>query len=390
MNDSVGVHDAHRSPDELETAYRDLRPSLIRYAESMLESSADAEDVVQEAFLAAGRSGPIDELRPWLFRVTRNAVISSLRRRRENVGLDQVAEPIEPRTPSVEAELGQQLATLRACIERLPERRRSALMMRELGGLSYGEIAAAISTSEANVKVLVFRARKDVADLWDGAGIDCEAAQLAISQQLDGELEWRRAARAAVHAATCRHCRRFSAAASTQRRDIAAAYPLMGAGHVGALAAHAAGGKAAAGGGAILQKAIAVLAAVALTAGGAAIVRFHGVQFSDLFGHRSTFASARPSEARRPPIPPGTNLHPSGPAPEVRSIHSTRGAGDAVERLSDESATDTADRSDDGSADGGDSQDSPATSPAPPAAPDGTRHRRGGDGSEGDDGGSDS
>ncbi|HLK44142.1 MAG TPA: RNA polymerase sigma factor, partial [Thermoleophilia bacterium] len=370
----MGVHDVHRSPDELETAYRDLRPSLVRYAESMLDSSADAEDVVQEAFLAAGRSGPIDELRPWLFRVTRNAVISSLRKRRENVGLDQVAEPIEPRTPSVEAELGQQLATLRACIERLPERRRSALMMRELGGLSYGEIAAAISTSEANVKVLVFRARKDVADLWDGAGIDCEAAQLAISQQLDGELEWRRAARAAVHAATCRHCRRFSAAVSMQRRDIAAAYPLIGAGHVGVLAAHAAGGKAAAGGGAILQKATAVLAAVVLTAGSAAILRSHGVQLSDLFGHRSTFTSAAPSEAWRPPIPSEPHLHPSGPAPEAPSTRSTRGAVDAVVRVSDESATDTSDGSNDGSADG-EGQDSPATSPPPPAAPDGTPHR---------------
>ena len=287
--------------NDLDSAYRELRPVLVRYAESMLGSHVDAEDAVQEAFIAAGRSGPIEDLRPWLFRVTRNAVISFKRKRRPTVWIDEGLEPQDPRSVQGDVELSEQLSTLRACIDRLPERGRSALMLRELAGLSYCDIAQAIDTSEANVKVLIFRARRDVAELSEAADLRCEDAQRAISQRADGELARRRAARAAVHAATCRHCRRFSHALSSQRRGLAALFPIVPVGHIAAVAAHvggAAGGcKAAAGGGSLVGPKLAALAAAAtLTAGSVAVL--HGGQAvrSDLFGHR-TYVRALPPPA---------------------------------------------------------------------------------------------
>ena len=82
-------HDPHGS--QLDELYRELRPDLLRFAEGMLGSRHDAEEAVQEAFAVAARSfagGPPADPRPWLFRVTRNAAIDQIRRRRMVVSLD--------------------------------------------------------------------------------------------------------------------------------------------------------------------------------------------------------------------------------------------------------------------------------------------------------------
>ena len=71
--------------DDLDGLYRELYPSLVRFSQGILGSRSDAEDAVHDAFVAAARGEPTADPRPWLFRVTRNASIDLLRRRRATV-----------------------------------------------------------------------------------------------------------------------------------------------------------------------------------------------------------------------------------------------------------------------------------------------------------------
>ncbi len=283
--------------ERLEAAFRELRPVLVRYAEGMVGSRPDAEEAVQEAFLAAAGSGPILELRPWLFRVTRNAVINLLRRRRANVSLDDTTQDaVEPVTPQRALETAEDLRLLRVCVDRLPEPKRSALMLRELGGLAYRDIAEVIDTSEANVKVLIFRARQSLHELTDAASMACCDARTSLSARADGETARAESARAALHAAHCRDCRGFAGAVRRQRVGFGLLVPpvplLHGIALPGAAAAGAGGAAAGGGGfvGAKLAVAAATAAAVALTATGGTVA-WHDGLFPP---HRPMAVSAMP------------------------------------------------------------------------------------------------
>jgi RNA polymerase sigma-70 factor, ECF subfamily len=174
--------------------YRELAPQLLRYAEGILGSRSDAEEAVQDAFLAASRSGCLDDPRPWLFRVTRNAAIDQLRRRRHLVVLGDNGDGAASAAidPHRKAELSADLELLRHGLDRLGEQQRSALVLRELSGLGYREIASVLEVSEANVKVLIFRARRSLQEFALAARLPCDAAQLALSARADGEADgWR-------------------------------------------------------------------------------------------------------------------------------------------------------------------------------------------------------
>ena len=222
---------------DLDGLYRELQPELVRYAEGMLGNRADAEEAVQDAFLAATRVSAngapgFAEARPWLYRVTRNASIDRIRRRKLSVAIEDVAEtqPSEDVSLQHAAELSVDLEVLRIGLDRLGEQQRSALVLRELSGLAYADIAEVLGVSESNVKVLIFRARKSLQALADAADLDCDDAQLALSARHDGECGRGEGARARLHAATCRSCRRFERAISTQATGLAALFPLAAVG----------------------------------------------------------------------------------------------------------------------------------------------------------------
>ncbi|HVG67645.1 MAG TPA: sigma-70 family RNA polymerase sigma factor, partial [Gaiellales bacterium] len=222
---------------DLDGLYRELQPELVRYAEGMLGNRADAEEAVQDAFLAATRVSAngapgFAAARPWLYRVTRNASIDRIRRHKLSVAIEDVAEtqPSEDVSLQHAAELSVDLEVLRIGLDRLGEQQRSALVLRELSGLAYADIAEVLGVSESNVKVLIFRARKSLQALADAADLDCDDAQLALSARHDGECGRGEGARARLHAATCRSCRRFERAISTQATGLAALFPLAAVG----------------------------------------------------------------------------------------------------------------------------------------------------------------
>jgi RNA polymerase sigma factor (sigma-70 family) len=119
--------------------YKRYYQQLYRYCRSIVHDDLDAQDALQSTFasaFAALRKGERDApLRPWLFRIAHNEAVSVIRRRRP---AEELSEASEPCGDSVEELAGERarFALLMRDLAELPERQRSALVMRELRALS--------------------------------------------------------------------------------------------------------------------------------------------------------------------------------------------------------------------------------------------------------------
>ncbi|RDJ93620.1 RNA polymerase sigma factor, partial [Lacticaseibacillus rhamnosus] len=103
------------------------------------------------AFAALRRGGPDAPIRPWLFRIAHNEAVSALRRRRPTV---ELSDATDCWTTSVEDQVADRgrLDLLLCDLRELHDRQRSALVMRELSGLSHEDIALALETSVGAAK----------------------------------------------------------------------------------------------------------------------------------------------------------------------------------------------------------------------------------------------
>jgi RNA polymerase sigma factor (sigma-70 family) len=147
-----------------ETLYRRYVADVYHYALALLGNPTDAEDVTQTTFLNAFRAYQrgieIEKPQNWLIKIAHNAARSRYARSGRRVKevpledhVEQLALP-EGEPPNLEA-------LLRA-LWRLPFNQRAALVMRELEGRSYAEIADTIGVSVSAVETLIFRARKSM------------------------------------------------------------------------------------------------------------------------------------------------------------------------------------------------------------------------------------
>jgi RNA polymerase sigma factor (sigma-70 family) len=156
-----------------ETAFEEIvrrygKP-LSRYAASIV--GGRSEDVTQDAFskalLALRRDDAEIELRPWLFRIVRNAALNDLRDSPPSPEI--LAEAIVGGSnPAEELERREELADLMKRLQALPEPQRAAIVMRELEGLGHEEIAAALGLTGGGARQAIYRARQA---LRDGAGM---------------------------------------------------------------------------------------------------------------------------------------------------------------------------------------------------------------------------
>ncbi len=153
------------SDDAFAAMHDRYRARLVRYARGYVPTSADADDVVQDALMRAMRalrngSRP-DALGPWLHRIARNCALDlhQSRKRHPVVELaDHAHPPAEDAQSAVERSLG--MRTIVADVGRLPDSQRSALVLRELEGRSYVDIAQELDTTVPAVKSLLVRARQ--------------------------------------------------------------------------------------------------------------------------------------------------------------------------------------------------------------------------------------
>jgi RNA polymerase sigma factor (sigma-70 family) len=270
------------------TLYTRYHQRLYRYCRSMLGNDNDAQDALQSTFagafaaLAQGRrDAPV---RPWLYRIAHNESISIMRRRRPGVEMDEDHMPPAASAAEVAEERGR-LAGLMADLAELTERQRAALVMRELSGLSHGEIAAALSIDTPAAKQTIFEARRSLQEFAEGRAMVCDEVCRAISAGGGRTLRGRRIK---AHLRDCRGCHAFAAAIPSRTRDLRAiAPPLAGSAAISILrraiastsshgggggAGVAAGTAAKAGGIVTAGKALAGAAAVISVAAGATAV----------------------------------------------------------------------------------------------------------------------
>lgn len=129
---------------------------------------ADAADACQEALLAVVKGLPRYDgrasFKTWSYRVASNACLDEMRRRnrRPVVGLDDF-DPTEPG-----ADVDQQVAdrvTLDEAVARLPEEFRLPVVLRDVGGLDYAEIADTLSIPPGTVRSRIARGRRQLAEI---------------------------------------------------------------------------------------------------------------------------------------------------------------------------------------------------------------------------------
>lgn len=130
-----------------------------------------AEDLCSETFYKAYRSlhsfREIDaSFATWLYTIARNTVLSELRKQKaanmslDESGIDPMASPeLAPEQTVLRKE---RMAMVREAINNLPEKQRSALILREYDQLDYQEIANILGQTVSSVKSLLFRARASV------------------------------------------------------------------------------------------------------------------------------------------------------------------------------------------------------------------------------------
>jgi len=208
---------------------------LYRYCAAILGSAEDAQDAVQNTMLKVLRALPGEErdlkLKPWLYRIAYNEAIDMVRARKST-------EPVEVESLVGRSELAQEveardrLRQLISDIAELPDRQRGALVMREMGGLSFEEIGAALQTSPSVARQTLYEARLGLKQMSEGREMPCEEVMRAISSE-DGRILRRRDIRA--HLLQCRSCQAFRAEISDRRHELAAFAPLPAAVSAGML-----------------------------------------------------------------------------------------------------------------------------------------------------------
>ncbi|WP_395727819.1 RNA polymerase sigma factor [Nakamurella sp.] len=158
-----------------ETLLRRHERAMFGTSLRLLSRSADAEDAVQEAFIASWRRLP--EFRgdarfsTWLYRIVTNRSLNELRRRKPTADLDvEDAGPVPPGLvdtagPERQAERSAMLEALQSALADLPEPLRVCWLLREVDHRSYDEIAEIVGVPEPTVRGRIARARTRLAEV---------------------------------------------------------------------------------------------------------------------------------------------------------------------------------------------------------------------------------
>ena len=284
-----------RAERAFERLYQRHVGDVYRYSLAILRNPSDAEDVTQTTFLnayRAYRSGERpDSPRAWLIAIAHNVCRQRFRtasRRVQEVAYeDTVAEASvpDPEAPSAEE--------IQRALGQLAFNQRAALVMRELEGRSYAEIAELLDVSTSAVETLLFRARRALREQLEGS-ISCAEAEVAISKQLDRKLSRAERGTLRAHLRECAECATLARKQRAQRSAIRA----LGVLPLPSSLAVWGGGTAATGtaiGGSVALKAAAVVAAGTVAVG---VGREAATRIPELSGRAEpAAASAEPRSA---------------------------------------------------------------------------------------------
>jgi RNA polymerase sigma factor (sigma-70 family) len=206
-------------PDRgFERLYKRYVGDVYRYALAVMRNPADAEDITQTTFLNAYRAYVEKGSRPekpqnWLIAIAHNVCRQrfrqSARRPTEVTFDDDIADSVADDTPPTGEDI-------RRALGHLAFNQRAALVMRELEGRSYAEIAEILELTPSAVETLIFRARRALREQLEGS-LTCGEAEFAISRQLDGRLQRRERGQLRAHLRECSDCASFARRQRAQR-----------------------------------------------------------------------------------------------------------------------------------------------------------------------------
>jgi RNA polymerase sigma-70 factor (ECF subfamily) len=141
--------------------YQKYAKDVFRFALYLSGNRGEAEDITSETFVRAWTAaGPIrsETVKAYLLTIARNLYLQGLRKSRRNVPLDDRMRDSQA-SPLEQAEQKAELHAVLARLRELPEMDRSAVLLRAVEGLPYGEIAQTLGISLAAVKTKIHRAR---------------------------------------------------------------------------------------------------------------------------------------------------------------------------------------------------------------------------------------
>ncbi len=168
-----------RQPGKLEQLFTEFAPKVYGLAIRCGLDHSEAEDGVQEVFLKVQRR--IDTFRgeaklsTWLYQVALNTLLDHRRkvvRQTRHSSLQVVTDDrgevnagkSSDRGPSESASAEESKQLVRACLDKLPPKFREVLILRELEGLSYRDIARIVGVAQGTIESRIFRARTRLAN----------------------------------------------------------------------------------------------------------------------------------------------------------------------------------------------------------------------------------
>ncbi len=158
---ALSLHGDRNAFGDLVVRYRRM---VLGVAYRVCGDAALADDMAQETFVRVWDKlhtfRPGGSFRAWICRIASNLTIDALRRHKPTADIEQVSLPAPGSQPEAMAVAHERAAAVRAAIAALPEHARTALVLREYEGLSYGESAEALDVPLGTVKSRLSDARR--------------------------------------------------------------------------------------------------------------------------------------------------------------------------------------------------------------------------------------
>jgi RNA polymerase sigma-70 factor (ECF subfamily) len=207
--------------DAFSELFQQLHTPVLNYIYRVVGDRPAAEDITQDAFIRAhqriNQLGPPYDFKSWVFRIASNLAIDSLRQNKRFVDMDEPMDPIGPMTTKRPAErkVQQEQAreSVQATLALMPTAYRQAIVLRELNGLGYQEVANTLECSYDNARQLVHRARLNFRELHgirimaSSGAVQCRELDDLLSALQDGELTKEDQKAVRKHIRSCEHCK---------------------------------------------------------------------------------------------------------------------------------------------------------------------------------------
>ncbi len=163
---------ARRDPAAFASLYRRYVTRVYRYLYKWVGNPVEAEDLTSQVFTEV-LTGLVHyheqgSFAAWLFTIARRVAIAAYRRRRPTLPLDALGDfPGPARDPLEQVSEVEQQERMAALFARLSEEQQDLLRLRFTACLSYAEIAALIGSSEAAIKMSVYRLLRQLYEKWE-------------------------------------------------------------------------------------------------------------------------------------------------------------------------------------------------------------------------------